>query len=535
MTRSLFLKSIVKVSVSVFFILTVFSTAVFSKNNMIPGSNETELVADIAEKVSPAVVFINTVKEIKVRRYAGYGWDDRYYEQLFPQKGSGSGVIMNKEGYIITNEHVIHGADKISVTLLDKRVIDAELIGSDIKTDLAVIKITAEKLPFAEFGESSKLRVGQWVIAIGNPFGLEHTVTCGVISALNRTLAIPGERSYEDLIQTDASINPGNSGGPLVSLSGRVIGINSAIIPMGQGLGFAIPSDLCMKIFDELVKNKTVSRSWLGVYAQELTPELQQIFKTKDGILIGGVVQNSPAEKAGLKRGDIVINFDGVEIKNREQLIKLISGSPVGSKKKLKVMRNGKQMDIAAVMEKTQDAGSVQQQAASAEEKAPVQPASEIEYELFGLSCQDIPANAREKLNIGGEDGGIMVTAVEQGSAAAEKITAGDVIVQAGTEKIKSLEEFRNYLKKNKDQKSFVLVIANGGVSRYVSLDAETAGKFKAGASQKKREDESKSQQNGQQSGAQNGQKRMRYYVIPPNSIPRGFDFDNMFEDLLNR
>jgi len=299
---------------------------------------------------------------------------------------------------------------------------------------------------------------------------------------------------------------------------------------MGQGLGFAIPADLCRKIFNELIKNKTVSRSWLGVYVQEITPELQQIFKTKDGILIGGVVQNSPAEKAGLKRGDIVTKFDGVEIKNREQLIKLITGSPVGSQKNIKVMRNGKPVDITAVMEKTQDA-EASQQAAAADEKTPAQPANEIEYEMFGLACQDIPANVKEKLNIGGEEGGVMVTEVEKSAAAAEKIAAGDVIVQAGTEKIKSLEELRNYLKKNKDQKSFVLVIASGGVSRYVSLDAETAGKFKAGSSRKKQEDEAQPQQNGQQ----NGQKHLRYYVIPPNSIPRGFDFDNIFEELLNR
>ncbi len=487
-------------------------------------SSGVELVADIAEKVSPAVVFINTIKEIKVRRPYVWGFEEGYLEQLFPQKGSGSGAIISKEGYIVTNEHVIHGADKISVTLLDKRKFDAVLVGSDIKTDLAVIKITAENLPVLELDDSDKIRVGQWVVAIGNPFGLEHTVTCGVISALNRTLAIPGERNYNNLIQTDASINPGNSGGPLVSLKGKIIGINTAIIPHGQGIGFAIPANLCKNITDQLIKNKAVVRSWLGVFIQELTPDLQKMFKVSEGVVIGSVVANSPAHKAAIMRGDIMISYDGHKINDRNSLIELISTSESGKPKKVKVIRDGKEIELTVTPEAMPDENKIAAAQASPENEAQKEKAqaAEIEYVLFGISCKDAVSDNK---NVGGAE----ITAIDQAAEASEKLTPGDVIIQIGTEQIKDVKQLREYLVKNKNEKSFVVAVTNNGVSRYLSLNAEAPDKFKSMAVEPKKE----------QKQDKRGGGNFKYYVIPPNSIPQGFDFNDLFnrqfmEEFLN-
>ena len=490
-----------------------------------------EIIADIAEKVSPAVVFINTIKEIRVRRPYVWGFEEGYLEQLFPQKGSGSGAIISKEGYIVTNEHVIHGADKISVTLLDKRKFDAVLVGSDIRTDLAVIKITAENLPVLELGDSDKLRVGQWVVAIGNPFGLEHTVTCGVISALNRTLAIPGERNYNNLIQTDASINPGNSGGPLVSLHGKIIGINTAIIPHGQGIGFAIPANLCKNIVDQLIKNKSVTRSWFGVFIQELTPEFQKMFKVSEGVIIGSVVKNSPAHKAGIQRGDIITSYDGRKITDRNSFIEFISTSEAGKPKKVKIIRDGKEMELTITPEAMPDENKIAStQTAPAGEEPAAKPAEpEIEYKLFGINCTDASGKGNDQgANSGGAEkaspervSGAEITDIAKSAEASEKLTPGDIIIQIGSEQIKSVKQLRDYLAKNKNEKSFVVAVTNNGVSRYLSLNAEPPDKFKTAAPGPEKQQKPGRQRNG----------TFKYYVIPPNSIPQGFDFN----DLLNQ
>ena len=520
-----------------------FQQAFAASGTAIPADTSgVELVADIAEKVSPAVVYINTIKEIKVRRPYVWGLEEGYLEQLFPQKGSGSGAIINKDGYIVTNEHVIHGADKISVTLLDKRKFDAVLVGSDIRTDLAVIKITAPDLPVLEFGDSDKLRVGQWVIAIGNPFGLEHTVTCGVISALNRTLAIAGERNYNNLIQTDASINPGNSGGPLVSLQGKIIGINTAIIPHGQGIGFAIPAVLCKNIIDQLIKNKIVTRSWLGVFIQELTPDLQKMFKVNEGVVIGSVVNKSPAHKAGVKRGDIMISYDGHKVNDRNSLIELISSSEAGSAKKIKIMRDGKELELIITPEAMPDENKMaaSQIKPENEDDGEKTKTPEIEYQFFGINCADAGENddgieegnetpkindkqAHEGKKSAGtepEDGsGALITSIEQSSEAFEKLMPGDVIIQIGAEQIKSVKQLREYLIKNKDEKSFVIAVNNKGVSRYLSLNVEAPDKFKNKIRQSQK----------QQKPDKNARGNFKYYVIPPNSIPQGFDFNDLF------
>lgn len=457
--------------------VSITSGAAYAKGSAIPVNNGAEIVADVAEKVSPAVVFISTVKEIKVRRQNLWGWgfDDPYSDRIFPQKGSGSGVIINKDGYILTNEHVVGDADKIDVTLLDKRKFSARLIGKDRKTDLAVIKIDSDNLPFAELGDSDKLRVGQWVIAIGNPFGLEHTVTCGVISALNRTLAIQQERNYDNLIQTDASINPGNSGGPLVSLSGTIIGINTAIIPFGQGLGFAISSNLCKGIVDQLIKNKEVVRSWFGFYLQELTPDLQKTFKVSNGALVGSVVKNSPAYKAGIKRGDIIVAVDGAEIKDRNQLTQAISKIPVGKSSVVKVIRNGSPVELKVITEKM-PAGDQFEAAEDENGETEIKPSKKdelkaFEYELFGIFTSDIPAELKGELKLSDEETGVLITDIEQSSPVNDRLQKGDIIIQIDSQKIENQKQMREYLDKNKENKNFVFVVLNNGVSRYVSID----------------------------------------------------------------
>ncbi len=503
------------------------SAAFAAQGTAIPvsGTSGVELIADVAEKVSPAVVFINTIKEIKVRRPYIWGFEEGYLEQLFPQKGSGSGAIISKDGYIVTNEHVIHGADKITVTLLDKRKFDAILIGSDIRTDLAVIKIAAPDLPVLEFGDSDKIRVGQWVIAIGNPFGLEHTVTCGVISALNRTLAIPGERNYNNLIQTDASINPGNSGGPLVSLKGDIIGINTAIIPHGQGIGFAIPANLCKNIINQLIKNKTVTRSWLGVFIQELTPEFKKTFGVNEGIfrdpisiigykksiIIGSVIKNSPAHKSGIMRGDIIIGCENKKVIDRNSFIDMVSTSEAGTTKKIKLIRNGKEIELTVTLESMPDEKNIASAPADSgdEDTTLKSEETEIEYKLFGINCKD----ASEGID------GAEITKVEQTAEASEKLTPGDIIIQLGTEQIKSVKQLREYLQKNKDEKSFVAAVTNNGVSRYLSLNVEEVNKFK----NRIRGNEVN------KNPAKRGNGNFKYYIIPPNSIPQGFDFNDLF------
>ncbi|MBU4562463.1 trypsin-like peptidase domain-containing protein, partial [bacterium] len=282
-------------------------------------------IADIAETVGPAVVNIDTVRMVKTqfpsfedpifKRFFGREFEE--FRRTIPQKGTGSGFIINQEGYVLTNEHVVRKADKIKVTLSDGREFDGEVIGSDVTSDMAIVKIKADHLPLVALGDSDKLRVGEIVIAIGNPYGLQQTVTMGVVSAKGRSIPTGIEgRVYKDFIQTDAAINPGNSGGPLLNTKGEVVGINTAIIPYAQGIGFAIPINAAKKNIDDLITLGKVRRSWLGVYIQEVTPEIAKQFNQAEakGVLVGDVVKNSPAEEVGIKTGDIIKKVNNEEV-----------------------------------------------------------------------------------------------------------------------------------------------------------------------------------------------------------------------------
>ena len=292
-----------------------------------------------------------------------FGGEEDFFNHFFgqmperdlKQQSLGSGFIVDKEGYILTNNHVVEEADDIRVTLLDGRSYDAEVKGRDPKTDIALIRIKPENgLPVATLGDSDALLVGEWVIAIGNPFGFGHTVTAGVVSAKDRTI---GAGPYDAFIQTDASINPGNSGGPLFNARGEVVGINSAIIASGQGIGFAIPINIAKSIMEQLREKGSVTRGWLGVQIQALTPELRESLdlSAEGGALVAGVIKGDPAEKAGLKAGDVVVEFDGRSVRSDRDLVSIVGNTPVGRKVALKVVRDGKTLTLEVKVARRSD------------------------------------------------------------------------------------------------------------------------------------------------------------------------------------
>ncbi len=315
--------------------------------------------ADLAQEASPAVVNISTETTVVVPGYPFYfffgphGEDqERNFLKRFlgnvpnmklRQQALGSGIIIEKDGYIVTNNHVISGAQKIKVILSDGRTFKGQVVGADEKTDLALVKINASNLPFLQFGDSGKIRPGDWVIAVGNPFGLEHTVTQGIISATGRAI---GAGPYENFLQTDAPINPGNSGGPLLNVFGKVIGINTAIIKSGQGIGFAIPSNTVKNIVSQLKANGRVIRGWIGVEVQSVTRELAKAFGLKEakGALVANMVSGGPAEKAGIKRGDVIVSFDGKEISRVNDLARIVAETPVGKTVSVKIISDGKEI-----------------------------------------------------------------------------------------------------------------------------------------------------------------------------------------------
>ncbi|SJZ53317.1 trypsin-like peptidase domain-containing protein [Selenihalanaerobacter shriftii] len=329
---------------------------------------ERNVFADIASKVDSAVVRVNAKikldsKEVKQRKpflndpffREFFGQDIPYGKRKHPEvrQGFGTGFIISKDGYILTNEHVVHDADEITVKLSDrKEPIKAELVGSDFSLDLAVLKVDVdEELPTVKLGDSDQIKPGDWAVAIGNPYGLNHTVTAGVISALGRPLKISqGEkpRVYKNMIQTDADINPGNSGGPLLNIKGEVIGINTAVNAQAQGIGFAIPINEAKKVLSDLKKHGKVIRPWMGVYMQQITKEIADYFglESTKGALIADVIPNSPADKAGINPGDVILKLNKKKIEKPKDVVKLVSKYKVGKRIILRVLRDGRKLFI---------------------------------------------------------------------------------------------------------------------------------------------------------------------------------------------
>lgn len=348
-----------------------------AQSNEESAPNETSLVipteryavADIVEKVSPAVVRIET-RSVSSAGSVNPFFNDPFFKEFFGfdlpdipqvQQGLGSGFIFDERGYILTNDHVVRGADSIQIVLEDeKEPIKAEVVGSDYNMDLAVLKIDNNKsLPTVPLGDSSTTRVGEWVIAVGNPYGLDHTVTVGVISAKGRPLVIEN-RHYEELLQTDAAINPGNSGGPLINLNGEVIGINTAVDTASQGIGFAIPINQVKSVLDQLIEKGKVSRPWVGIEITDLDQETAKYlgFSGENGVLVVGVQPNSPAERAGIASGDVILEINGQAMTSADEVVSFIKGRAIGDKLNFKIWRNGKVLSISVTVGDQADQGS---------------------------------------------------------------------------------------------------------------------------------------------------------------------------------
>lgn len=431
---------------------------------------------EVARKVQPSVVNITTEKTITMRpwdrfgeeffrgspfeeffRGFGFGPREKGKEYRHKQRSGGSGVIVDKEGYILTNNHVVEGADKVKVRLNDGREFTATIKGQDPRTDLAVLHIKAKDLPVATLGDSDKLEVGEWAIAIGSPFGLEHTVTVGVISAKGRSGL--GTGTYEDFIQTDASINPGNSGGPLVNIDGEVIGINAMIIQPAAGIGFAIPINMAKQILNDLIKTGKVVRPWLGLSVQDLTPEMIEHFKVKEkeGVLVGQVHPDTGAEKAGLQSGDIIKSVDDKPVKNVNELVKEIQKKKVGQKVKLNIIRDGKPLTVEVTTSAIPD-------------KPELAKEPEVEEKL-GAKVQELTPQLAARYRISGVKRGIIILSIEDGSLADEiGLQEGDVILEVNRKKVETLKEFEKAIKDANFEKGVIFYIHRKGSSFYLSF-----------------------------------------------------------------
>ncbi len=401
--------------------------------------------SEIVKAVSPSVVNISSIKTLK-RQPTPF---DEFFDFLYPFQNSrgkrwkeqslGSGVVVSPEGYIVTNNHVVEHADEIKVTIFDKRSFRAKVIGSDPKTDIAVIKIDAKGIPAANWGDSDKLQVGEFVLAIGNPFGLNNTVTMGIISAVGR--ADVGIADYEDFIQTDAAINPGNSGGPLVNIKGQLIGINTAIFSKTggyQGIGFSVPTNMVRLVMDQLIKSGKVTRGWIGVTIQELTPEIAAKFgiKTSEGALVNDVLKGSPAYKAGITRGDIIAEFNGKGVRDVSSLRNIVAQSAIGAQVKIKVLRKDKEFTTTVTI---QELPSEMKDAMPSSSSAP----EVTQNSLSGIAVIDITAAIAKQLRVESGEKGVIIVKVDSGSPADDAgIKKGDIIQEIDRQKINNLSDF---------------------------------------------------------------------------------------------
>jgi serine protease Do len=375
------------------------------------------------------------------------------------QRSLGSGFFISKDGYLLTNEHVIDGADEINVKLSDGRTFLATVKGADQKLDLALLKVEAEgQLPVVELGDSDNLKVGEWVMAIGNPFGLEQTVTAGIVSAKGRVI---GAGPYDDFIQTDASINPGNSGGPLFDASGQVVGINTAIVAGGQGIGFAIPINTVKDILGQLRTEGRVTRGWLGVSVQQMTSELAQSFALEEprGALVAEVMKDSPAEAAGLKRGDVILTFNGHEIKDMRDLPRLVAATPVNEMVMLQILRDGKTREVKIKIGKLAETATGSQFTAGSSD-----------HDKLGLVIEEIDSTTAKQLGLEANTG-VLVTAVKPSSPADEAgMRPGDVVLEVNGKPTDNLSAFHAVTAQTSKAEILRLLIRRQDSELYVAL-----------------------------------------------------------------
>ena len=455
---------------TIIFIFTITAT-LFSQNSVV--QQFSNAFADVAEAAKPAVVTIITDKIMKVPNNDLYFFFNPYMDpnsdKEYKTNALGSGVIVDaRKGYILTNNHVVDDMDNIKVKLFDKREYKAKIMGTDPKSDLAILKIEADNLKELKLGNSDKLRVGEWVMAVGSPFSenLSHTVTTGIVSAMGRSNIIRGQ-SYEDFIQTDAAINPGNSGGALLNMKGELIGINTAIATGGyekgnRGVGFAIPSNMSKRIMSDLIDKGYVTRSWLGVYIQPLDADAAKALEmeSRDGALITQVVADSPAELAGVEEGDVIVKFYNKNISDPSNLRNIVSLMPPGSKSDVVVFRNGSKKVLNVILQELKDGKQVAVKTSS-------------NTSVLGLELKEINSDLIQKYNLTEDDGKIIVVAVDSGSEAAEKgLVEGDVIKRVGTQQVRSLKEFKKKEKASRSRGSLLLLVKkNDGSSLFVTLN----------------------------------------------------------------
>lgn len=482
---SLFLRSIGAVSLFTLAMVSVpDSSFALSSATQQFSSN---LFVEIAKKQNPAVVNVSVKsKTEKVhnnrppsrgpRPGPGQGGSPDpfrdFYDKFFgerpnqkPKGGMGSGFIIDKEGHILTNYHVVEGADEI-VVLLEKngneKEYTATLIGSDEKTDIALIKINTDKdkprdFPFLKLGSSENLEVGEWVMAIGNPFGLSHTVTVGVVSALGRSI---GAGPYDEFIQTDASINPGNSGGPLINIEGDVIGINTAIISGNTGgnvgIGFAIPINIAKGILKDLKEKGSVTRGWLGVMIQKITPELAKSFglNQSEGALVGDVIPDGPAFKGGVKRGDVIVRFNGEAVKDMEDLPKIVAATTPNSVVDVEVIREGSKKTLQVTIEVLKD------QAMSVAKAA----------DPLGMQVQDITKELAQSLQLEDTEGVLVSDVAPGGSAAESGIRRGDVIAEMNRTPVNNMQDYQRLLGSVEKGASVLFLVKRGGTTIYIAV-----------------------------------------------------------------
>jgi serine protease Do len=369
-------------------------------------------------------------------------------QREFKQPSLGSGFIIDQKGYVVTNNHVIEDADQIKVKLGDDQEFDAEVVGRDPNTDIALLKIISKaKLPVLELGDSDKLKIGQWVVAIGSPFGLERTVTAGIVSAKGRVI---GSGPYDDFIQTDASINPGNSGGPLLDMDGKVIGINTAIIASGSGIGFAIPINLAEGIIAQLRSEGEVTRGWLGVAIQDITGEMAEYYGLKDrkGVLVADVFEGDPADKAGIQAKDIILSVNDQKIETSRQLTGMIAGLKVGGTAKVVVFRNGKEKTFKIKLAKRDDSKL-------ASRGTPQKP----EEEELGIRVTDMTPEIAKRFNIEDTAGVVAVNVVSGGKAAEAGVQIGDIIKEINHQVIENVKDYTAAVQKVKEGESVNLFI----------------------------------------------------------------------------
>ncbi len=442
-----------------------------------------EAQSEVAAIATPSVVNISTTRVIKPQEDNQFDlFDDPFFRRFFgdqfhqpnvpkerKEQSLGSGVIVSEDGYIVTNNHVIEKAQEIKVLLSNKKDYKAKLIGADPKTDIAVIKIEGKGLRALAWGDSNKLKVGEVVFAIGNPFGLNQTVTMGMISAVGR--ANVGIADYEDFIQTDAAINPGNSGGALINARGELIGINTAILSRTggyQGIGFAVPSIMAKQVMDSLIKYKKVVRGWLGVSIQDVTSDLAEEFGVKDlkGALVSGVMKKSPADKAGIKQGDVILQFNGRIVEDTGHLRNMVSQTPIGTTMKIKLQRAKKEIELDVVI------GELPKKLGEPSREEEGEGNNEEESNaLSGLVARELTPDLARRFGFEEEEKGVVIVKVDSGGKLYEAgIRPGDIILQINQHAISKLEDYRKIAMKIKAKDRILLLIRRKGQDLFVTV-----------------------------------------------------------------